>query len=99
MKDLKGQFIGALLFILTVAAVSCAVINFHQQSLFRLPDDGVTWVDRDNAIQALFVASGSQGEHAGIRAGDQLLKINGVTLHKSLQAAEVLSHTRKQWFG
>ena len=46
MRDLKTQLASALLFVLTVAAVCCAVINFRQQSLYHLPDDGVTWVDR-----------------------------------------------------
>ena len=48
LKDPKAQFISALLFILTVAAVSCAVINFKQQSVYRLPDDGIVWVDRSS---------------------------------------------------
>jgi len=43
LKDLKTQFVSALLFVLTVAAVSCAIINFRQHRTYRLPDDGVTW--------------------------------------------------------
>ena len=82
MRDLKTQFASALLFVLTVAAVCCAVINFHQQSLYHLPDDGVTWVDRavadgQNQVLALHVTPGSQGYNAGIRAGDVLLQVAG----------------------
>jgi two-component system NtrC family sensor kinase len=82
LRDLKTQFASALLFVLTVAAVCCAVVNFHQQSLYHLPDDGVTWVDRPSAdghnqVLALHVASGSQGYNAGIRAGDVLLRVAG----------------------
>ena len=46
MKELKAQLVGALLVILTVAAVICAGINFQQQSKFRLPEDGAIWVDK-----------------------------------------------------
>jgi signal transduction histidine kinase len=82
LRDLKTQFASALLFVLTVAAVCCAVINFHQQSLYHLPDDGVTWVDRAvadgrNQVLALHVTPGSQGYNAGIRAGDVLLQVAG----------------------
>jgi two-component system NtrC family sensor kinase len=91
LRDIKSQLIGALLFILTVAAVSCAVINFRQQSLFHLPDDGVTWVDRKDAVVALFVEPGSTGENAGLRAGDQLQQIDGIAVHKSTAVPAILS--------
>jgi len=42
MKDLKLQFVSALLVIVTVAAVLAAALNFQQQSRYHLPDDGVT---------------------------------------------------------
>jgi hypothetical protein len=71
--------------------VSCAVINFRQQSLFHLPDDGVTWVDRKDAVVALFVEPGSTGEFAGLRAGDQLQQINGVPVRKSTAVPAILS--------
>ncbi len=54
MKELKQQFVSALLVVLTVAAVIAAAINFQQQSRFHLSDDGVTWVDRGvNPTQAV----------------------------------------------
>ena len=90
-KDLKGQFVSALLIILTVAAVSCAIINFRQQSLFHLPDDGVTWVDRDGKVVALHVQRGAGVENAGIRAGDILVRIQGLTIRKSTDVPEALS--------
>ena len=72
MKDLKAQFVSALLFVLTVAAVSCAIINFRQHRTYRLPDDGVTWVDRapdsgdskQNKVVALHVLPGSVAGNA-----------------------------------
>ncbi|MGP0076516.1 MAG: ATP-binding protein [Bryobacteraceae bacterium] len=95
MRDLKTQFASALLFVLTVAAVCCAVINFHQQSLYHLPDDGVTWVDRpgadgQNQVLALHVTPGSPADHAGIRSGDVLLQVAGKPITNTIDVAKGL---------
>ena len=95
MRDLKTQFASALLFVLTVAAVCCAVINFRQQSAYHLPDDGVTWVDRtsangQNQVVALHVASGSPGYNAGIHAGDVLLQVAGRPISNTIDVPQAL---------
>jgi two-component system NtrC family sensor kinase len=95
LRDLKTQFASALLFVLTVAAVCCAVINFRQQSLYHLPDDGVTWVDRvasdgQNQVLALHVTAGSQGYNAGIRAGDVLLQVAGKPIGNIIDVPQAL---------
>jgi two-component system, NtrC family, sensor kinase len=95
LRDLKTQFASALLFVLTVAAVCCAVVNFRQQSLYHLPDDGVTWVDRTGAdgqtqVRALHVTPGSPGDNAGIRAGDVLLQVAGKHVENIIQVAQAL---------
>jgi two-component system, NtrC family, sensor kinase len=95
LRDLKTQFASALLFVLTVAAVCCAAINFHQQSFYHLPDVGVTWVDRpaadgQNRVVALNVTPGSQGYNAGIRDGDVLLEVAGKPIAVSVDVPQVL---------
>jgi two-component system, NtrC family, sensor kinase len=95
LRDLKTQFASALLFVLTVAAVCCAVVNFRQQSLYHLPDDGVTWVDRvaadgQNQVLALHITSGSPGDKAGIRAGDTLLQLAGKPVANIIEVAKAL---------
>jgi two-component system NtrC family sensor kinase len=97
LRDLKTQFASALLFVLTVAAVCCAVVNFRQQSLYHLPDDGVTWVDRaasdgQSVVLALHVTPGSAGDNAGIRSGDVLLKIAGHPIAKAIDVPQALQH-------
>jgi len=88
LRELKSQLISALLFILTVAAVSCAIINFRQQRSFQLPYDGVTWVDRDldqpdrQHIIAIHVEDGGPADMQGLRPGDTLVSINGRPIHK-----------------
>jgi two-component system, NtrC family, sensor kinase len=99
LRDLKTQFASALLFVLTVAAVCCAAVNFHQQSLYHLPDVGVTWVDRpaadgQNQVLALIVAPGSQGYNAGIRAGDVLLEVAGKPITNAVDVPLALQGVR-----
>ncbi len=99
MKELKVQFANALLVILTVAAIASAFINFQQNfqlsKRYRLPEDGVTWVDRPqpngkNVVQALHVAPRSPGENAGIRANDVLVKVKGIRIGSAIDVAQVL---------
>jgi hypothetical protein len=97
LRDLKTQFVSALLFILTVAAVCCAIVNFRQQSMYRLPDDGVIWVDRpdasgQNSVVALYVTPGSGADNAGIHKDDVLLQIGDAAIHKVIDVPQALQH-------
>jgi len=95
VNELKRQFVSALLVLVTVAAVSCAVINFQQQSAYHLPDDGAVWVDRDqggeHAVVAMYVRPGGPSEQAGIRAGDAILSVNGHKITRENQVAQALA--------
>ena len=78
-----------------MAAVIAAGINFQQQKKFKLPEDGVTWVDRSEPgkptlVVAAFIVPQSQGEKAGIRVGDILRKINGSRVESSIDVTQVL---------
>jgi signal transduction histidine kinase len=90
MTEFRRQFAGALLVILTVAAVISAGINFQQQGEFRLPEDGVTWMDRDGRVEALHVVAGSAAEKAGIKAGDVLRQIGGTPVAGASDVARIL---------
>jgi PAS domain S-box-containing protein len=92
MKELKRQFVSALLVIVTVAAVLAAAVNFQQQSRYHLPDDGVTWIDQGNPdrVVAMYVAPGSPGERAGLRAGDVLVSIEGFRIGRAIEATQAL---------
>ena len=103
MRELKQQLVSAVLVIVTLAAMIAAGINFQQQGKFHLPDDGVTWLDQsmdqtpEKAVDgqqvpvAAYVAPGSPGEKAGIHQGDVLVSIDGLTIHQSVEATEVLA--------
>jgi two-component system NtrC family sensor kinase len=94
MRELRAQIAGALVVVLTVVAGLCAVVNFQQQSRFRLPDDGVVWVQSAEnpqaGVTALAVTPGSPGAKAGLRAGDTLLRINGVLVEHPEDVAKIL---------
>jgi two-component system, NtrC family, sensor kinase len=89
-QELKFQLSTAILTIITLAAGVAAVINFEQQYRFRLPEDGVIWVDRSTGVEALYVAPRSAGANAGIAAGNHLIKINGKEIKSAANVAQVL---------
>ncbi|MDE3166600.1 MAG: PAS domain S-box protein [Acidobacteriota bacterium] len=90
LQELKFQFSTAILTILTLAAGVSAVINFQQQNRFQLPEDGVIWVERKGAVEALYVKPNGPGANGGIHAGDQLLTIDGVGIQKATDVTKVL---------
>ncbi len=90
MREPRLQFSSALLVVLTVAAVVSALINLQQQSRFRLPEDGVVWVDRSEGVRALHVVPGGPADKAGLKTGDVLLKINGGAIDRATDVARVL---------
>jgi signal transduction histidine kinase len=89
-QELKFQLSTAILTVLTLAAGVSAFINFQQQNKFRLPEDGVIWVDRQGAVEALYVKPNSPGVTAGIHPGDRLLDIDGVRIERATDVARVL---------
>jgi two-component system, NtrC family, sensor kinase len=91
-QELKFQLSTAILTLLTIAAMAAAMINFQQLRRFRLPEDGVIWVDRNGAVEALSVPSGTPGAKAGLRRGDLLKLIEGVPIQKATDATKVLAN-------
>ena len=89
-QELKFQLSTAILTILTVAAAVAAVINFDEQLHFRLPEDGVIWVDRAPGVQALLAPSDSPAGRAGVRSGDWLKSINTVQVEKASDVIKIL---------
>ena len=93
VRELRRQFAGALLVIMTVGAVVCASINFQQQRRFRLPDDGVTWMERDGRVVALHVVEDGPAARRGLRAGDRVLQINGNVVARATDVSRILVGT------
>ncbi len=92
LQELKFQVSTAVLTVITIAAIVAAVLSFQQLHRFRLPDDGVTWIDKasDGSVEAYKIAKGSIAERAGLHTGDQLVQINGIPVRNSLDVAKIL---------
>jgi signal transduction histidine kinase len=95
-QELKFQLSTAILTILTLAAGVSAFINFQQQYQFRLPEDGVVWVERSGHVEALYVKPGGPAANAGLHAGDRLIEIESVPIGKATDVAKVLV-TIRSW--
>jgi signal transduction histidine kinase len=89
-QELKFQLSTAILTLLTLAAVVAALLNFQQLERFRLPEDGVIWVDHNGGVEALRVPPSSPGSKAGLHAGDRLKLINGVPVQKAIDVTKIL---------
>jgi len=95
VSEFKTQFAGTLLLICTVAAIVAAVLSFDHLRTYPLHDDGVTWVDRHDAkgrdiVVAGYLTPGGPGDNAGIRVGDQLVKIQAFPIHRALDVPQAL---------
>jgi two-component system NtrC family sensor kinase len=93
MNDNMRMRLGAVvLALLTLAAVIFAVLNFQQRSRFILPDDGVTWMDSPQGVVAWHVVADSPAAKAGIKQGDLVESVRGMTIHRATDVTRVLFH-------
>src|SRR5579862_7218336 len=76
-RDSQVRFVAVLLFLLTVAAVVFAGFNLNSEWKFLVPDDGVWWVEHGGRLTADRVENSGPGAKSGIKAGDQLISVNG----------------------
>ncbi len=80
---------------LTVVGIVGAVLSFMHLRSYPLHDDGVTWVEQkgtsgQNRVTAAYLAGGGPGERAGIREGDQLIRIQDFPIQDALDVPRVL---------
>ncbi len=90
IRHLKLGSFRTLLIAITVCAALAAILNFQQQNRFELPDDGVTWTDAARGVEARRVARDTAGDRSGLRGGDLLRAINGVSVQSSLTVPQIL---------
>jgi PAS domain S-box-containing protein len=76
-RESQVRFVAVLLFVLTVAAVVFAGFNFQSELKSAVPDDGVWWVEHNGRLTADRVDPAGPGAKSGIKAGDQLISVNG----------------------
>jgi two-component system NtrC family sensor kinase len=86
-----GARVGAIvLALLTMGAIVFGVTNFQQRLSFDVPDDGVSWSDGEQGLQAKYVAPNSPAQRAGIKSGDVLVSIDGQPLSRAIDVTKRL---------
>jgi two-component system, NtrC family, sensor kinase len=92
-RESQARFVAILLFLLTVAAVIFAAINFQKERNSAAPDDGVWWIERGGHLVANQVDADGPGAKAGIKAEDQLVSVNGQDIKNTPGLERQLYHT------
>ena len=72
--------------ILSMTLIAFAIINLQQRVHYRLPDDGVSWLDSEKGVKAWLVTPDGPGDRAGIREGDLLESIDKKPIHTAADA-------------
>ena len=90
-KSTTSRAVTGLLLLATVACVMVALLNLADRRDFRLPDDGITWVDGPDGVESLFVEREGAGGQAGIRIGDRLVRIGSFTIDEALDVPRTLT--------
>src|SRR5580692_13121847 len=90
-ESLRVRLTVVLLAIITLAGIVFAFLNFEQRSRFNSPDDGVSWVDTQDGVQAWHILPDSPAANAGIKPGDILKGIDGTAVYGATQV------TRRLW--
>ncbi len=86
-RESQVRFIAVVLFVVTVAAVVFAGLNFKKERAYAAPDDGIWWAEQNGRLVADRVDANGPGERAGIKPGDRLVSVNSqdVTTTASLE--------------
>lgn len=80
------RFTTLLATILSLGLVVCGYFSIRQQISYRLPSDGVAWVDSGSGARAWLVTPGGAGDRAGIRPGDVLKAVNDTPVRSAAAA-------------
>jgi PAS domain S-box-containing protein len=92
MNDgLRMRVTAIVLALATLAAMTFAVLNFQKRQKFDNPDDGISWLDQPNAVEAWQVTPDSPGAKAGIKPGDRIEAINGAPIHHATDVTRRLA--------
>ena len=81
----KLKFVPLFLTLVSLALVVLAWLNFQQRRHYRLPDDGIIWVNSPEGVRAAAVTQNGPGDRIGIRQGEVLTAINGRPIHRSVE--------------
>lgn len=87
-KIFSFKYVATIL--LTLAVLIFGGLNAQQKRRYLPPDDGASWIQSTEGIQARLVVSDGPADKAGIRQGDVLKAINGQSLRSDRHVTQVL---------
>src|SRR2546422_3553982 len=91
MNDSLRIRLGAVpLALFTLPAVIFGLLNWQQRSRFDSPDDGVSWLDIPEGVEAWHISSNSPAAKAGIKPGDILTGVNRTEIRRAVQVTQKL---------
>jgi two-component system NtrC family sensor kinase len=76
--------------LLTLAILILGGLNAQQKRRYIPPDDGASWVEGPQGVQARFVVEDGPADKAGIRRGDVLKAINGQDIRNDRHVTQIL---------
>src|SRR5438093_9961388 len=83
--------------ILTLAVLILGGINVDQKRKFVPPDDGCSWIQGPQGVEATFILPEGPAERAGIRRGDILKAINGEVILNDRHVTKILYNKIGLW--
>src|SRR5215471_20760063 len=76
--------------LLTIAVLILGALNVQQKRRYMPPDDGVSWIQGPEGIQARLIVTDGPAEKAGIQRGDILKAINGEAVRNDRHVTQIL---------
>ncbi len=86
-RDFQIRFTAVVLTLLTVVSVTLAWINFQKEQSFQVPNDGVSWNEKNGKLFAERVDADGPGARAGVKEGDQLVAVDKTDVNKIADVA------------
>ncbi len=89
------SFKSVLIALITAGVIIFGGINFLKRTetnAWVAPDDGVSWHNVNNGVEAWIVEPDGPGDKAGVRSGDILVSIEGQEIKDSIEVTQELFH-------
>ena len=76
--------------IVSLGMIILGGLNVQQKRQWVAPDDGVSWIETSNGVEAILVVAEGPGERAGVELGDVLVAIDEIDIEDDRHVTKVL---------
>ncbi|MDE0104384.1 MAG: ATP-binding protein [Bryobacterales bacterium] len=88
LKISRRQTVGI---VIAAALIALTFVNWADRGRFKVPEDGVNWIETEAGVVAASVVPQSPAALVGVRPGDTLRSVNGLRVLESIDVARILS--------